>query len=348
MISSNRIISLAVGIALVTAACGDSSGPSDPPIASLTVSGVSMNSDAFKANGDFSLGLLATDATGQSILSNRANVTATLTNVQQGIAAYYAPGQSAATYTLTTGSTLAQSPITNPTYAAILLDDSGSMSWNDPQRLRADAAKLFWEAVIPARSTNHVALLDFGAGSTTGFTSTRLLQDWTRDQSELEDKLSMIVNAGGTPLYTSLRETSEWIEATTATATNRVMLLLSDGVPGDGSQRLSAIAAAQAANVTVHTVGLGEAADISSAANANAVATVREIAEQTGGVYSAATNAAALGPIFNTLATVSSQGQLVTAFNISPVPPTGALVSGTVSVTIGGQTQTANWSFIAP
>jgi Ca-activated chloride channel homolog len=347
MMTRNRITSLALGVALVAAACGDSSGPSDAPIAALTVSGVSMNSDAFRANGQFSLGLLATDATGQSILSNNATVTATLTNVQQGIAAYYAAGQSA-NYTLTTGSTQAQSPITNPTYAAILLDDSGSMSWNDPQRLRADAAKLFWEAVIPARSTNHVALLDFGAGSTTGFTATRLLQDWTRDQSALEDKLPMIVNSGGTPLYTSLRETSEWMQATTASATNRVMLMLSDGVPGDGSQRLSAIAAAQAANVTVHTVGLGEAADISSAANANAVETVREIAERTGGVYSAATNAAALGPIFNTLATVSSQGQLVTAFQISPVPPTGTRVSGTVSVTIGGQTQTANWSFIAP
>jgi Mg-chelatase subunit ChlD len=216
--------------------------------------------------------------------------------------------------------------------------------------LRSAAAKLFWEAVLPVRTTNRVAFLDFGAGRTTGFTESRLLVPFTSNAASLDSALLRVVASGGTPLYESLRESARWIDTTLSGANdNRVMLLLSDGQPNSRTNRDSALAIATRANITVHTVGLGPASDLATTGrDTSAIGAIREIADRTGGVYAAATDASALGPIFTNIARATSRGQLVTTFAISPVPASGTRVSGTVTVTSGGATQTANWTFIAP
>jgi Mg-chelatase subunit ChlD len=358
----HRAVQLVVMAAVpFLAACSDSTGPKEKPIAQLTISGVSMNAESFQNKGEFGLGLLATDASGESILSTKAKVTATVTGIVStnlipsgqfaASQAVLSSAMAAGGYTITVGKTATQAGKSNETYAAILLDDSGSMDWNDPDILRADAAQIFWEEVLRENSKNRVALLDFGQMSSEGFSETRLLQGWTRDQAELEAQLPNIEAWGGTPLYTSLNETALWVDSTVAKSPNRVMLLLSDGQPGDyplEERRDEAIATAKKVGLRVHTVGLGEASDLDEYANTNAIEAVREIAEQTGGVYSAATDADAMRSIFQALAQVSSQGQLLTTFKIAPVPPSGTRVSGTVTVTIGGKAETASWSFVAP
>src|SRR2546427_2957358 len=47
-------------------------------------------------------------------------------------------------------------------------------------RLRAAAAQTFWETVFTVRSTNQIALFDFGAGTTTGLNDSRLDRKSTR------------------------------------------------------------------------------------------------------------------------------------------------------------------------
>ena len=327
--------------ALALAACSDSSGPAQQPIQSLAVSGVKVNSATFASNGRFGLGLIATSNGGEAILDRSVGVSAQVTAISVG-------NPSASAVALV--STDADNPQNGATQATILMDNSGSMSGTDPQRLRAAAAKLFWEAVLPVRATNRVAFLDFGTSPSTGFTSSRLLVPFTTSAARLDSALARVTASGGTPLYESLRETARWIDTSTSgTSDNRVMLLLSDGQPNSRTNRDSAIAIASRANITVHTVGLGPASDLAATGrDSAAVSAIREIADRTGGVYAAATDASALGPIFANIARASSRGQLVTTFAISPVPASGTRVSGTVTVTSGGTTQTATWTFVAP
>lgn len=321
---------------LVAAACD--SGPSIA-IDDLAVSGVRINAAEFAATGEFALGLLATDPAGQAILDPEVEIEATITSIDQG---------QAADFGLEPGAVNAETPDATSTSAAILLDDSGSMSSTDPQRLRADAARVFWEAVLAADAANEVALLDFGAGTTGTFTVSRLLNDWTTAESELEAALAQVGAFGSTPLYESLEEVAEWVGTTSPSSTHRVILLLSDGQPNSTTNRTVALGAAQSRDITVHTVGLGPASDLDLSRSDAAVAAIREIAEQTGGVYSSATSAAALESIFEVLAQVTSQGQLVAAFQLNPIPASGTRVSGTVTVSSGGETRTATWSFLVP
>jgi hypothetical protein len=104
--------------------------------------------------------------------------------------------------------------------------------------------------------------------------------------------------------------------------------------PNSRTNRDSAIALAVHANIVVHTVGLGPASDLAtSARDTVAIGATREIADRTGGVYAAGTDANSLGPIFSNLGRVSSRGQLLTTFAIRPVPACGTRVSGTATVT---------------
>jgi Ca-activated chloride channel family protein len=336
--SIRRMISLLTLVALA-AGCRDSAGPDDPEIAALTVSGVRVDATRFRADGSFELGLLALDDDGRSILSERAEAEAAITQIGSG---------SGAGYSIAFRGISALAPSDDPISAAILLDDSGSMASNDPSTLRADAAALFWTTVLGSDSRNQAALLDFGAGGTAGFGNTRLLQRWTRNTGLLEDGLAAVGDYGGTPLYESIRETVVWVDSTAAPSSNRVMLVLTDGLPNSFTSRSAALAAAQNARITIHTVGLGPASDAGSFPDGAAVAAVREIAERTGGVYSSATDADALAPIFEVLAQVSSEGQLIGAFSVSPVPASGTRVQGTVTVRSGGRSSSATWSFVAP
>ena len=53
-------------------------------------------------------------------------------------------------------------------------------------------------------------------------------------------------------------------------------------------------------------------------------------------------------PVFVPNTTRWSIQSMYTAAQITPVPASGMRISGTVTVTSGGGTATANWSFVAP
>ena len=101
--------------------------------------------------------------------------------------------------------------------------------------------------------------------------------------------------------------------------------------------------------VTVHTVGLGPASDLSSNPTASAVDVARALATRTGGVYAAATDPAALLPIFKAIATGAARGQLLASFQFTGnIPAPGTLISGTITVASGVTQQTASYSFVVP
>jgi len=330
-----RLAALAVFAAML--GCKEASAPQAPRVTALAVAGIRVASASFSADGTFELGLVATDTHGDAILSTSVKVTADITSVGNSSASLPA---------ITVKQTRAVQPSGLPVAAGIDIDDSGSMSSNDQNRLRAAAAQTFWETVFTVRSTNQIALFD---DIEHGLNDSRLLQDWTSDRTLLAAQLSRLAASGGTPLYESVLDVIGYVNTSRAASQfQRVMLLMTDGQPNSNTNRTNAITAAKNAGIPIHTVGLGPASDVSPLREASAVQAVRELAEQTGGVYASATDAAALAPLFQTLAQVSSQGQLITAFQITPVPASGMRISGTVTVTSGGGTATANWSFVAP
>jgi hypothetical protein len=247
-----------------------------------------------------------------------------------------------------------ETPDPRPVTAAVLLDDSQSMSRSDPDEERAGAARLFWQTVLAEAPNNQVSLLDFGndRNPSPGFAETRLLQDWTADQNLLEAALSRVGPFDFTTLYESTTETLRWIDSTRPAPDNkRIVLVLTDGVPTDEDFAFKgdALRAAQETGIAIHTVGLAEASEIDDRADPTAVALLKELSGFNGGVYAPSPDAESLEPVFRTIADVAVQGRLLATFRIAPpVPTAGAQVAGTVTALFRDDDASAPFSFIVP
>ena len=142
-----------------------------------------------------------------------------------------------------------------------LIDESGSMSWSDPTRIRADVAK---ELTDHLGSTDKAAVVAFDDG-------TRILTDFTNDKDVIKTAIDQVGDYGGTDMYLGLEKSFELFEGT-ATA-SRYIVLLTDG---DSYGYFDYATAATEKNVVIYTVGLG------SDVNATEL---EEIATTTGGKY---------------------------------------------------------------
>ena len=100
--------------------------------------GVQVDSAAFRSRGEFALELVPADQTGQTFISDAWTITATLVSPTAG--------------GLPLTSQRVEPPDTQLTAAAIDIDDSPSMAYSDPQRVRANAAQLFWQTLLAPKS----------------------------------------------------------------------------------------------------------------------------------------------------------------------------------------------------
>src|SRR6184192_1532832 len=246
--------------------------------------GVRVDSAAFRSSGQFALELVPADQTGQTFSTDVWTISSTLVS------------PSAAQLTLT--SQRVEPPDTQLTVAAIDIDDSPSMAYSDPQRVRAGAAQLFWQTLLGAEPRNQCALLDFGGPASPGFDRTRLLSAYTSAGSELDGQLASIQPlAGSTPLYQSALEVVHWTDTTLTEARyGRYVVIMTDRMPTDTAYRDALFAAARASAVRLFAIGLGPASDQGSRTQPKAVAAVRELATRTGGLYVGVTGAAQLLP----------------------------------------------------
>ncbi len=322
---------------------GDPTGflPGDEP--SLTVTGVQADCLDFSRSGVLGLGLLIRDSDGDVVTDpDDVEIEAAVTEVD---------GLDPTLFTMTLVDAEGQAPDARPLAAAIDIDDSASMEDNDPTNRRAAAAQAFWEAVLPVDPDNEVALFDFceACATTPGFTSTRLLQDFTRDTDALENALDEIMAFSGSPLYGSVIDVVGFVNTERPAANfRRSILLMSDGMPDDEGLRDDAIAAAQAAGIPVNTVGLGPAAATSSDADIDAVIRMCELASETGGVYASAARANDLVSASEALGQAAAEGQIIAFFDIDPIPDPGSTLRGTVAVRVDGEVLIEEWTFRLP
>jgi hypothetical protein len=219
---------------------------------------------------------------------------------------------------------------------AILLDSSGSMDWNDPARQRVVAAKALIDILRPK---DKAAVLDFGAGSTRGFSYTRLLQEFTSDHYLLYQAVDRVVANDGTPMYQSLRETISYIQATGLP--NPALLVLTDGLADDDHLFGDVVTQAQGIGLPIFTVGLGSEIDFTQ---------LQALAVRTGGTFAAATDAAGLQSLFENLGVAFSAGRIIVHGSGTFLPSLQNLgqyiVSGELYTKISGRTLTTPFDFV--
>lgn len=146
---------------------------------------------------------------------------------------------------------------------ALSIDSSGSMSWNDPEGLRRDAAKIFVDALLPE---DRAAVVDFDS-------SARVLQSLTTNKDAVKGAIDRIDDFGGTNISAGVSTANSVLINNNDPDRGRVMILLTDG---DGSWNPYYLQQAKQGYITIYTIGLG------SAVNTGLLST---IASETGGQY---------------------------------------------------------------
>jgi hypothetical protein len=323
---------------LLLSGCSDGGGPSDPPPDLNLAVVVRVDSATFRSEGEFELDLVPFDRSGNTFLRDDWTITPVVTDPT--------------TVEFSVAGTGLQPADTQPVATAVLIDDSGSMRFSDPERLRAIAAQRFWEEVLPSRAGNMVALLDFGRGDavpTPGFDRTALLAGFTEDASVLAAALPQVqaVPGGATPLYKSGLEVVRWIDSTIPSTHQRTLLVITDGAPSDPEGVAQILYdEARAHNVRVFAVGVGSAGEVDPPSES--AQRLLELAVQTGGIYGAGEPPTRLEPILQTLAQSTSPERLTVRIRLSPAPSRDTPVNGTVGLEGVRGAISAPWTFVAP
>lgn len=208
--------------------------------------------------------------------------------------------------------------------AAIVLDSTGSMSLNDPNRDRNAAAKQFVSRMT-VNDKAAVASFDTNTSPTSPYLAIRVWQDFTNDKSLLNAAIDRATFAGGnTNLWDAVYDSADLVNNK---GVNPIALILTDGINNAGRRSSNdAIANAKSKGVRVYMVGLGDP-------NSLSFTEMQRVARETGGTFAAVRNAQDLSQLFDGIfnATRASFCIQVT-FRINGNPPApGTNIQGTLS-----------------
>lgn len=193
--------------------------------------------------------------------------------------------------------------------AVLTLDASGSMEDNDPDELRAEAAKGFIDRMD---SADQVAITSFDTETepTSPYQAIRLWQDFTNDKDLARTAIdNATFFSGGTNLWDAGIDSFELLG--TIQGENEVVVLLTDGEDTDSSSSVQdLIDSATQSGIAVYTIGLGN--DI----NADALS---RIATETRGTFNEVAEAVDLTGLFNRVFNASQAAGCIT-LTFDPVP----------------------------
>lgn len=166
-----------------------------------------------------------------------------------------------------------------------VIDDSGSMSWNDGSNQRLSVAK---DLIDKLPEGSKIGIVKFES-STTLYTKSLVT-----DKSEAKKYLttSYFRSSGGTEMYTAISDTLSLYGKDAGTT--KIMVVLSDGETADTSYATSVTNAAIAADVNVYTVGLGTDTSYFNQY-------LKPLADATGGAFYYSSNASQLADIYDNI-----------------------------------------------
>ena len=133
-----------------------------------------------------------------------------------------------------------------------VIDDSGSMDWNDPNYERLTVARNLIDK-LPANSKIGLVRFDGNYPKTEALTPTL-----TTDREAVKNFLTRtyFYSPGGTDMYNGIQKAFPLYESSEET-TLKMMIVLSDGATDDTHLHSSVISTANASNIRIYTVGLG-------------------------------------------------------------------------------------------
>lgn len=202
-----------------------------------------------------------------------------------------------------------------------VIDSSGSMSTNDGNKLRLEAANAF---VDKLGEFDRAAVVDFDG-------SAKTLQGFTSDHDLLKNAIAKIDQSGGTNLSTGMLTALSLFTSTSYVNNNayKYIVFLTDG---DGSYSTAYTTMAAENNVIIYTVGLGSGVRES---------VLKDIANGTGGKYYFASVANQLGGIYDEISvetvdyTTDSNNDGITDYYTNLIKE-GTLVLSTGSSALSG------------
>ncbi len=131
---------------------------------------------------------------------------------------------------------------------ALVMDSSGSMNWNDPERLRISAAKNFVDALLPE---DRAAVVDFDHWAKT-------LQGLTTDKTAVKAAIDRIDASGGTNIAAGVSFGNDILINNGQPERARMMILLTDG---EGYYHSYYTEQAKLHGITIYTIALGSSVD---------------------------------------------------------------------------------------
>lgn len=354
-----------------TAETSDVAAP--PPAAPVAVAKVVATSavlaESFASTGDFTVGLIPTDADG-AVVSDGLEISGEVTQPS---------GHAVMTVAVADHEALADST-SSPTaqdarIVAVDVDNSNCMWVTDPNDDRISATKQFVAALLASDPNSTVGIFDFGnkpkdvglgpqvdastVSPLPSFAYSRLLWPWSADSTALQtaaDQLkrpSYIDYGSMYQTYDSLIEVVHYLDMSSSGQKHRAVVLIGDGQPtpweNSYKTRTEAIAVANSHSIPVCTVGIGPSSELSTYPNAKYVENLKTIAKETGCVYVAVTAPNSLSTVLESMGAAIVNGHVVASFRVSPVPPNGTPVYGRVIVHDAMHNEhTADFSFVAP
>jgi uncharacterized protein YegL len=174
----------------------------------------------------------------------------------------------------------------------LLLDGSGSMKLNDPNRLRCEAVRTFVALAQRLEGVGRTALIQFDDNVRVILPLTPLAQT-----ADFAKALERIRESGQTDIDGGLKEAFKLLDEGQPGA----VVLMSDGKQEPGPYKNSHLAA-RVLGVPVHTVALGKGADDR---------TLRRIAQETGGTFWSAASGGELVRLYENIAADLARSQTI-------------------------------------
>ncbi|MBL7685625.1 MAG: VWA domain-containing protein [Deltaproteobacteria bacterium] len=242
---------------------------------------------------------------------------------------------------------------------AVDIDNTSSMSGNDPSDIRKPAAQEFIKVLGAANNKNIVSVFDFysGISATAPFVDSRMNAEWTvlADATAITNVQNKVVAelGGSTNLFDSVFEICEDMGATHPAkavsksdtidgVTVKTMLILTDGEDNSSTKTVTDVVnCLKNNNIVAYTVGLSPGGAI----GADGKKALQDIADAKGGIYVETDNAAALTPIFQAIAGATTSGFNTATISVSPIPASGDTIEGELSNSAGAK---STFRFVVP
>ncbi|HQU73411.1 MAG TPA: vWA domain-containing protein [Calditrichia bacterium] len=328
---------LLVSLATLFQSCHKSPTEAPPPAAvdQVFVIGTQIEND-FLTTGQFGLSVLPVDESGEAILTSDLEIRVEILEPEN----------------ITAEPEIEQlsSPSNLPLAAALSLDGSGSMVYNDPLRTRVAGAQLFVDVLETNQLPYQACILTYqGIPDYNNFFYTQLLSPFSGNADSLKAAIELVGQSGATPTYESLLEILSYIDRERPRGLyERAIVLLSDGQPNSLALRDSVCSYANNLEIPIYTIGLGPASDI-GLNDPGAVENMRFIANCTNAAYAgiSETDSSSVLSIYANIARATSKGSALVQVQMAGAGfqtlVRGQVVNG--QVTIGNESGEATEGF---